>query len=43
LLTDGLLSSKQIKRVHLTGIGGISMSGLAEILADLGYIVTGWV
>lgn len=41
MLTDGLLSSKQIKRVHLTGIGGISMSGLAEILADLGYIVTG--
>ncbi|NLK86690.1 MAG: UDP-N-acetylmuramate--L-alanine ligase [Clostridiaceae bacterium] len=40
-MTDGLLSSKDIKRVHLTGIGGISMSGLAEILADLGYIVTG--
>ncbi len=41
MLTDGLLSSKQIKRVHLTGIGGISMSGLAEILTDLGYTVTG--
>ncbi len=39
--TDGLLGSKHIKRVHLTGIGGISMSGLAEILSDLGYIVTG--
>ncbi len=39
--TDGLLSSKIIKKVHFTGIGGISMSGLAEILADLGYSVTG--
>ncbi len=39
--TDGLLSSEKIKRVHFTGIGGISMSGLAEILADQGYIVTG--
>jgi UDP-N-acetylmuramate--alanine ligase len=41
LRTDGLLSSGNIKRVHLTGIGGISMSGLAEILAYQGYIVTG--
>ena len=39
--TDGLLRSGNIKRVHLTGIGGISMSGLAEILAYQGYIVTG--
>lgn len=38
---DGLLGSKGIKRIHLTGIGGISMSGLAEILASQGYIVTG--
>jgi len=39
--TDGLLNTDKIKRVHFTGIGGISMSGLAEILADSGYIVTG--
>lgn len=38
---DGLLSSKEIKRLHFTGIGGISMSGLAEILVHQGYIVTG--
>ncbi|HEX2945693.1 MAG TPA: UDP-N-acetylmuramate--L-alanine ligase [Clostridia bacterium] len=38
---SGLLSSENIKRIHLTGIGGISMSGLAEILASQGYIVTG--
>ncbi len=32
--------SKKIK-VHFMGIGGISMSGLAEILADRGFTVTG--
>lgn len=41
LQTSGLLSSENIKRIHLTGIGGISMSGLAEILASQGYMVTG--
>lgn len=35
------LSSENIKTIHFTGIGGISMSGLAEILADEGYIITG--
>lgn len=29
------------KRVHFVGIGGISMSGLAEILIDYGYSVSG--
>lgn len=29
------------KRVHFIGIGGISMSGLAEILIDYGYNVSG--
>lgn len=41
LQIEGLLSSKNIKRIHFTGIGGISMSGLAEILASQGYIITG--
>ncbi len=41
LQTDRLLNSDNIKRIHFTGIGGISMSGLAEILAGQGYIVTG--
>ncbi len=36
-----LLSSKAIKRIHLVGIGGISMSGLAEILVSKGFCVTG--
>lgn len=30
-----------IKRIHLIGIGGISMSAIAERLKDWGYIVTG--
>jgi len=36
-----LLDSKNIKSVHFIGIGGISMSGLAEILKNLGYTVSG--
>ena len=29
------------RRVHLIGIGGIGMSGIAELLANLGYAVSG--
>src|SRR6059036_1605398 len=29
------------RRVHFIGIGGIGMSGIAELLANLGYIVSG--
>ena len=28
-------------RIHFIGIGGSGMSGLAEVLFNLGYIVTG--
>ncbi len=38
---NSLLSSRDIKRIHFTGIGGISMSGLAEILVGQGFIITG--
>ncbi len=31
----------EIGRIHFTGIGGIGMSGIAEILNDMGYQVTG--
>ncbi len=37
---EKILSSK-IKNIHLVGIGGIGMSGLAILLNDKGYIVTG--
>jgi len=29
------------RRVHFIGIGGIGMSGIAELLANLGYVVSG--
>ena len=29
------------QRVHFTGIGGLGMSGIAEVLGNLGYTVTG--
>jgi len=32
---------KRIQHVHLVGIGGIGMSGIAEVLVNLGYKVTG--
>lgn len=30
-----------VKKIHFVGIGGIGMSGIAEILFNLGYVVTG--
>ena len=32
---------KRIKHVHFVGIGGIGMSGIAEVLLNLGYKVSG--
>jgi UDP-N-acetylmuramate--alanine ligase len=32
---------KKIKHVHFVGIGGIGMSGIAEVLLNLGYRVSG--
>src|SRR5690242_6478923 len=31
----------KIQRVHFVGIGGIGMSGIAEVLLNLGYQVSG--
>jgi len=36
-----ILNNSEIKRVHFIGIGGIGMSGLAEILLHRGYHVSG--
>jgi UDP-N-acetylmuramate--alanine ligase len=36
-----ILNNPAIKRVHFIGIGGIGMSGLAEILLNRGYQVSG--
>jgi UDP-N-acetylmuramate--alanine ligase len=32
---------RRIKRVHLVGIGGAGMSGIAEVLVNLGFEVSG--
>ena len=32
---------RNFKRIHLVGIGGIGMSGIAEVLLTLGYSVSG--
>ncbi|NLL80880.1 MAG: UDP-N-acetylmuramate--L-alanine ligase, partial [Tissierellia bacterium] len=36
-----LLKEHKYSHIHFIGIGGISMSGLAEILLDKGYKVSG--
>ena len=33
---------KNCKHIHMVGIGGISMSGIAEILHNWGFVVTGY-
>jgi UDP-N-acetylmuramate--alanine ligase len=40
LVEESLVLGKT-RRVHFVGIGGIGMSGIAELLANLGYVVTG--
>jgi UDP-N-acetylmuramate--alanine ligase len=37
---DGLMRSF-VSRVHFVGIGGVGMSGIAEVLGNLGYAVSG--
>ncbi|MGA2482718.1 MAG: UDP-N-acetylmuramate--L-alanine ligase [Candidatus Acidiferrales bacterium] len=36
-----MVSFRNFKRIHLVGIGGIGMSGIAEVLLTLGYSVSG--
>lgn len=36
-----LESIKEYKRIHMIGIGGVSMSGLAEHLSHFGFCITG--
>jgi UDP-N-acetylmuramate--alanine ligase len=36
-----MVKFKKIKKLHFVGIGGTGMCGIAEILWNLGYIVTG--
>ena len=32
---------KKVKSIHFIGIGGIGMSGIAELLNNLGFKITG--
>ncbi|MDH5256275.1 MAG: Mur ligase domain-containing protein, partial [Gammaproteobacteria bacterium] len=32
---------RRINRIHLVGIGGVGMGGIAEVLLNLGYAVQG--
>ncbi|MFZ3012771.1 MAG: Mur ligase domain-containing protein, partial [Nitrospira sp.] len=32
---------RKIQQIHLVGIGGAGMSGIAEVLLTMGYKVTG--
>lgn len=32
---------RNVKRIHFIGVGGIGMSGIAEVLSDLGFDVSG--
>ena len=35
------LNMENVKRIHFVGIGGAGMSGIAEVLATLGYQISG--
>ena len=32
---------RKVERIHFVGIGGIGMSGIAEVLHNLGYRISG--
>ena len=36
-----MVSFRNFQKIHLVGIGGIGMSGIAEVLLTLGYSVSG--
>jgi UDP-N-acetylmuramate--alanine ligase len=41
VIDRGLLDDNRVTRVHLVGVGGAGMSGLAKLLSQDGYTVTG--
>ncbi len=40
-MTDGQLILGKIRTIHFVGMGGIGMSGIAEVLLNLGFTVSG--
>ena len=41
LLTMQFPEMRRIRRIHFVGIGGAGMSGIAEVLANQGYTISG--
>lgn len=39
--STALTQMHKVKRIHFVGIGGSGMNGIAEVLANEGYIITG--
>lgn len=35
------MGMRRIKRIHFVGIGGVGMGGIAEVLVNLGYQISG--
>ena len=35
------LMKRKVRQIHFVGIGGIGLSGIAEVLPNLGYSVSG--
>lgn len=40
-LPGNQLAMRRVRRIHMLGIGGIGMAGIAEVLLNLGYEVSG--
>jgi UDP-N-acetylmuramate--alanine ligase len=40
-LNPNTMKQRRIKRIHFVGVGGSGMGGIAEVLANLGYDVSG--
>ena len=40
-VTPAMPAMRRVRRIHFVGIGGAGMCGIAEVLANLGYAVTG--
>ena len=39
--TPGESQMRRVRRIHMVGIGGSGMSGIAEVLVNLGFVVSG--
>ncbi|MFU8797841.1 MAG: Mur ligase domain-containing protein, partial [Gammaproteobacteria bacterium] len=40
-LTSSVIPMRRIRRIHFIGIGGAGMGGIAEVLLNLGYEISG--